>query len=274
MQDKKRKTVFFISDGTGITAETFAHSVLVQFEETYEFKQIREPFINSEEKALKVADKINEIAKLEGEPPLAFSTLIHKNVAYHIRLANCIFIDLLEPFVNLISDKLNVKPTIKENLLRANPASKNYQDRIEAINFTLEHDDGQFVYALDNAQIILIGVSRSAKTPTSLYLAMQYGIKVANYPLTPDDFKACALPNALLPYKHKLFGLSIDAYRLSEIRNERMPNSEYASIINCKNEIKNAEFLMRINNIPFLNITNKSIEEVTTTLLDIFDIHN
>lgn len=274
MQRKKQKTVFFISDGTGITAETFAHSVLVQFDETYEFKQIREPFINSEEKAINVALKIDEISKKEGEPPLAFSTLIHNNVASHIKSANCIFIDLLEPFVSLISNKLNVKPTIRDNLLRANPTSKNYQDRIEAINFTLEHDDGQFVYALEHAQIILIGVSRSAKTPTSLYLAMQYGIKVANYPLTPDDFKACALPSALHPHKDKLFGLSIDPYRLSEIRNERMPNSEYASLINCKNEVKDAEFLMKINQIPYINITNKSIEEVTTLLLDILDIHN
>lgn len=266
----KKKIVFFISDGTGITAETFAHSVLAQFEEEYEFVQIREPFINTEEKALKVAEKINELAI--NDIPLAFSTLINESIAKHIKNSNCVFIDLLEPFVSLISNKLNVKPSIRYGL--SHSSNKNYQNRIEAINFTLEHDDGQFVYALDNAQIILIGVSRSAKTPTSLYLAMQYGIKVANYPLTPDDFKACALPSALLPYKHKLFGLSIDAYRLSEIRNERMPNSNYSSLINCKNEVKNAEFLMRINNIPFLNITNKSIEEVTTTLLDIFDIHN
>ncbi|MBZ7982296.1 kinase/pyrophosphorylase [Campylobacter sp. RM12640] len=272
MKQLNKKIVFFISDGTGITAETFAHSVLAQFEDEYVFTQIREPFINTEEKAIKVANKINELAKTD--IPLAFSTLINVNIANYIKNSNCVFIDLLEPFVSLISNKLNVKPSIKQGLSHSNTHNKNYQNRIEAINFTLEHDDGQFIYALDNAQIILIGVSRSAKTPTSLYLAMQYGIKVANYPLTPDDFKACALPNALKPYKNKLFGLSIDPYRLSEIRNERLPNSEYASIINCKNEVKNAEFLMKINNIPFLNITNKSIEEVTSTLLDIFDIHN
>lgn len=274
MQKNKKKTVFFISDGTGITAETFAHSVLAQFSYAYNFCQIREPYITTKEKALKLADKINQIAQAEGEPPLAFSTLIHQNITECIKSSNCIFIDLLEPFVNLISSKLNIKPTIKEGLSHSSVANKNYQDRIEAINFTLEHDDGQFVYALDHAQIILIGVSRSAKTPTSLYLAMQYGIKVANYPLTPDDFKRYALPNALLPHKKKLFGLSIDPQRLSEIRNERMPNSEYANIINCKNEIKDAEFLMKLNDIPYLNITNKSIEEVTTTLLDIFDIHS
>lgn len=274
MSKNKKKTIFFISDGTGITAETFAHSVLVQFENNFDFCQIREPYITTQEKALKVAQKINQIAEIEGEPPLAFSTLIHQNIAECIKSSNCIFIDLLEPFVSLLKEKLNVKPTIKEGLSHSNTSSKNYQNRIEAINFTLEHDDGQFVYALEHAQIIIIGVSRSAKTPTSLYLAMQYGIKVANYPLTPDDFKSHSLPNALLPYKEKLFGLSIDPYRLSEIRNERMPNSDYSSIINCKNEVKNAEFLMKLNNIPYLNITNKSIEEVTTTLLDIFDIHS
>lgn len=274
MQQKKKKTVFFISDGTGITAETFAHSVLVQFNESYVFNQLREPYINTEEKAQIVAEKINEVANIEGEPPLAFSTLIHSNVAEYIKNSNCIFIDLLEPFVSLISNKLNVKPVTRGNLVHSNVESKNYQNRIEAINFTLEHDDGQFIYALEHAQVIIVGVSRSAKTPTSLYLAMQYGLKVANYPLTPDDFEACELPSALIPHKHKLFGLSINPYRLSEIRNERMPNSKYSNIINCKNEVKDAEFLMKLNNIPYLNITNKSIEEVTTTLLDIFDIHN
>lgn len=274
MRQKKKKTVFFISDGTGITAETFAHSVLVQFEENYNFTQIREPYVSTEEKARLVSQKINEKANEEGEPPLAFSTLIHTNIANHIKSSNCIYIDLLEPFVSLISNKLNVKPSIKENLLHSNVHDKNYQNRIEAINFTLEHDDGQFVYALEHAEIILVGVSRSAKTPTSLYLAMQYGIKVANYPLTPDDFKNCALPSVLLPHKKKLFGLSIDPYRLREIRNERMPDSEYANIVNCKKEVREAEFLMKMNNIPYLNITNKSIEEVTTTLLNIFNIHN
>ena len=142
-----------------------------------------------------------------------------------------------------------------------------YNRRIAAIDYTLTHDDGQTTRGLDEADVILVGVSRSGKTPTSLFLAMQFGIKVANYPLIPEDFERGALPDALIPLRSKLFGLSISPERLSEIRNERRPGSRYASLANCEKEIADAESLMRREGIRWLNSTTKSIEEISATIM-------
>jgi regulator of PEP synthase PpsR (kinase-PPPase family) len=145
--------------------------------------------------------------------------------------------------------------------------SEEYKNRIEAINFSLAHDDGQSNKNLSSADVILVGVSRSGKTPTSLYLAMQYGIKAANYPLIPDDFERGKLPSALYAFKSKIFGLSIEPQRLSEIRNERRAGSKYASLENCRYEVNEAEAMMRREGIRWLSSTTKSIEEISTTIL-------
>lgn len=145
--------------------------------------------------------------------------------------------------------------------------SLEYKKRIEALNFTLEHDDGQSNRNLEDADVILVGVSRSGKTPTSLYLAMQYGLKVANYPLIPEDFERGHMPKALQPYKNKLFGLTIQPERLAEVRNERRPNSRYAALDNCRYEISEAEGMMNLENIRYLSSTSKSIEEIATAIL-------
>jgi len=145
--------------------------------------------------------------------------------------------------------------------------SQEYTDRIEAINFSLAHDDGQSAKNLAEADVILVGVSRSGKTPTSLYLAMQHGIKAANYPLIPEDFERARLPSALQPHKSKCFGLTIDPERLNTIRHERRPNSKYASLENCRDEVAEAEAMMRREGIQWLSSTHKSIEEIATTIL-------
>jgi regulator of PEP synthase PpsR (kinase-PPPase family) len=145
--------------------------------------------------------------------------------------------------------------------------SKEYNDRIEAINYSLMHDDGQSHADLAGSDVILIGVSRSGKTPTSLYLAMQYGLKASNYPLIPEDFDRRKLPPALVPHRKKLFGLTIAPERLSEIRNERRPNSRYASLENCRAEVSEAEAMMRREGVRWLSSTTKSIEEIATTIL-------
>jgi regulator of PEP synthase PpsR (kinase-PPPase family) len=144
--------------------------------------------------------------------------------------------------------------------------SQEYHDRIEAINFTLAHDDGQTHEDLEQSDVILVGVSRSGKTPTSLYLAMQFGLKASNYPLIPEDFERRQLPPALVPFKKKLFGLTIHPDRLSEIRAERRPNSRYASIENCRYEVNEAEAMMRRAGIRTLSTTTKSIEEIATII--------
>ena len=259
------RTVFFVSDGTGITAETFGHSVLTQFD--LKFKQIRLPFIDTKDKAYEALRKINEAFDLTGARPIVFSTLVQADLAEIIFKSKGLHMDLIQTFVAPLEDELGVKSTHTVGRSHNIADTEEYKNRIEAINYSLAHDDGQSHKNLSVADVILVGVSRSGKTPTTLYLAMQYGIKAANYPLIPDDFERGKLPSALPQFKNKLFGLSISPERLSEIRNERRPGSNYAKLENCRYEINEATDMMRRQSIPWVLTTSKSIEEIATTVL-------
>lgn len=261
------RTVFVVSDSTGITAETFSHSVLSQFEQV-KFLPIRIPFIDSLEKAREAAIRINRCAEKESQPPLVFSTLVDPEISSTIRQSHCTFLDLFGTFVQHIETALGMKPSHSVGRSHMGGLTKEYSNRIEAINFSLAHDDGQFVHGLEQADVILVGVSRCGKTPTSLYLAMQYAVKAANFPLIPEDFDRGSLPATLAPYRSKLFGLSIHPDRLTEVRNERRPNSQYASLKQCRQEVAEAERLMRMENIPWLSTTTRSIEEISTKVLE------
>ncbi|OZI34973.1 phosphoenolpyruvate synthase regulatory protein [Bordetella genomosp. 10] len=260
------RTVYIVSDSTGITAETFSHSVLAQFEEV-NFRQIRLPFVDTLQKAEEAALRIDRNAAETGMQPIVFSTLVHPEMMARVRQANGIFLDLFGTFVSHIEQALGLKSShsIGRSHMAAN--SEKYRNRIDAINFSLSHDDGQFVTNLAEADVILVGVSRCGKTPTSLYLAMQYAVKAANFPLIPDDFERGALPSTLAPYRDKLFGLTIQPDRLAEVRNERRPNSKYASLEQCRYEVTEAERMMRREGIEWLSTTTKSIEEISTTVL-------
>src|ERR1700741_890635 len=229
------RTVFFVSDGTGITAETFGHAVLTQFE--MRFRQVRLPFIDTVDKAHDAVRKINEAFAGDGQRPIVFSTLVKPDLSAVIRGAKGMHMDLIQTFVAPLEQELGVKSTHTIGRSHNVVDSEEYKNRIEAINFSLAHDDGQSHKNLAAADVILVGVSRSGKTPTSLYLAMQYGIKAANYPLIPDDFERGKLPSCLVPYKRKCFGLTIDPIRLSQVRHERMPGSKYATLENCRYEV-------------------------------------
>jgi [pyruvate, water dikinase]-phosphate phosphotransferase / [pyruvate, water dikinase] kinase len=259
------RTVFFVSDGTGITAETFGHAVLTQFD--LRFRQIRLPFIDTVDKAHDAMRKINEVFKADNQRPIVFSTLVKPDLSDVIRRANGMHMDLIQTFVAPLEQELGVMSTHTIGRSHNVVDSEEYKNRIEAINFSLAHDDGQSHKNLSSADVILVGVSRSGKTPTSLYLAMQYGIKAANYPLIPDDFERGKLPSSLPPFRAKIFGLSITPERLSEIRNERRAGSKYASIENCRYEVNEAELMMKREGIRWLSSTTKSIEEIATTIL-------
>ncbi len=258
-------TVFFVSDGTGITAETFGHAVLSQFE--MRFRQVRLPFIDTIDKARDAARKINEAFAADGQRPIVFSTLVKPDLSAVIRTASGMHMDLIQTFVAPLEQELGVMSTHTIGRSHNIVDSQEYKARIEAINFSLAHDDGQSHKNLSSADVILVGVSRSGKTPTSLYLAMQYGIKAANYPLIPDDFERGKLPSSLPEFKEKIFGLSITPERLSEIRHERRAGSKYASIENCRYEVNEAELMMKREGIRWLSSTTKSIEEIATTIL-------
>ena len=260
------RTVFFISDGTGITAETFGNAILAQFEMTA--RHIRLPFTDSVDKAHQVVRHINHVAELEGKRPIVFTTLVNMQILAVIK-KDChgMLLDMFGTFVSPLEAELGIKSNHRVGRFSDASKSKAYDDRIEAINFSLAHDDGQSHKDLAGSDVILVGVSRSGKTPTSLYLAMQHGLKASNYPLIPEDFDRRQLPPALVPHRKKIFGLSIAPERLSQIRNERRPDSVYSSLTNCRHEIHEAEAMMRREGIRWLSTTTKSIEEIATTIL-------
>ena len=261
-----QRTVFFVSDGTGITAETFGNAILAQFE--VKFRHVRLPFIDSVDKAHQAVRQINHVAEVEQQRPLVFSTLVNNDIL-DVMHTHCqgMWMDMFGTFVRPLEQELGIKSLHRVGRFSDVSKSKEYHDRIEAINFALAHDDGQSHRDLETADVILIGVSRSGKTPTSLYLAMQHGVKAANYPLIPEDFERQHLPPALTPFRAKLFGLTIQPERLAEIRAERRPNSTYASLNNCRSEVAQAEAMMRRSGIRWLSTTTKSIEEIATTIL-------
>ena len=261
------RTVFFVSDGTGITAETFGNSILAQF--SARPRHVRRPFIDTEEKAHHVLAEINATAETEGKRPIVFITLVNDDVRNIIGSPDCkgLVLDMIRTFVEPLEVEFGVKSNHRVGRFSDASKSQEYTDRIEAINFSLAHDDGQSSRNLESADVILLGVSRSGKTPTSLYLAMQHGIKAANYPLIPEDFERGRMPSALATHKRKCFGLTIDPDRLSQIRNERRPGSKYASLANCRYEVNEAEAMMRRDGVSWLSSTHKSIEEIATTIL-------
>lgn len=265
--DAPPRSVFFVSDGTGITAETLGQSLLTQFE-GLPTHTVRMPFVDSVEKAAQCVARINAAATGDGQKPIVFNTLVDHATSQVVHGADALVLDLFQTFIEPLEKELGRKST--HTIGRSHSATKNqqeYTNRIEAINFSLAHDDGQTDKNLAQADVILIGVSRSGKTPTSLYLALTFGLRCANYPLIPDDFERDSLPATLAPYKSKLFGLTIQPERLAEIRNERRPNSRYAALENCRQEVRAAEALMRREGIRWLSSTTKSIEEIATTVM-------
>ena len=262
----RNRTAFFISDRTGITAEMLGHSLLTQFEHV-SFTEITLPFVDSLEKAQDTARQIDQTAAKDSNRPLVFSTMVDKNLSGIIQAANGFYIDCFQAFIAPMETELGVKSSHTVGRSHSVRNNNSYFNRIEAVNFALSHDDGQTTKELDEAEVILVGVSRCGKTPTCLYMALQFGIRAANYPLIPEDFQAKKLPSALNGYRKKMFGLTIRADRLQRIRHERRPGSTYSSMENCESEIREAEILMRAEGISILDTTTRSIEELATTIL-------
>ena len=262
-----RRTVFFVSDRTGITAEMLGNSLLVQFDE-FQFQRRTIPFIDSMQKVDEAVALINATARDEGRRPIVFCSMADERAAEHVRVrAEALTLDLFQIFISPLEVELNARSSHAAGRSHGMASSHEYFARMEAINFTQMHDDGAQTRDLAKAQVILVGVSRCGKTPTSLYMALQFGVRAANFPLTPDDFADRRLPASLVPYRDKLFGLTIQPDRLREIREERRPGSKYASLESCRHEVREAEHLMERENIPIVDTTSKSIEEIATTIL-------
>ena len=262
-----RRTVFFLSDRTGITAEMLGNSLLTQFDDI-RFHRVTIPFVDSPEKVADAVRQVNESADREGRRPIVISSVVDEAMSEIIRRdARALTLDFFGVFIQPLEAELGTKSSHAAGKSHGIADSHEYFARMEAINFTQAHDDGVSTRDLGKAQVILVGVSRCGKTPTSLYLALQFGIRAANFPLTPDDFANHKLPASVLPHRSKLFGLTIAPERLRQIREERRPDSTYASLDNCRYEVREAEAMMVRERIPMLNTTTKSIEEIATTIL-------
>ena len=261
-----KRSVFFVSDGTAITAETLGHSLLAQFPNV-DFDIHIIPYISSEEAATNVVAEINLRAQQDGQKPLVFDTLVDPYVRDIINTANAINLDVFEGLISKLSEELGTPPTTLVGQTHAVTDSESYKARIDAVHFALDNDDGARTRHYDKADLILIGVSRSGKTPTSIYLSLQFGIRVASDPLTEEDLDDNRLPAVLRAHKQKLFGLMIDAERLVAIRSERKANSRYASFSQCQMELRAIEGIYISEGIKYLNVSEMSIEEISTRVL-------
>jgi [pyruvate, water dikinase]-phosphate phosphotransferase / [pyruvate, water dikinase] kinase len=271
-------TVFIISDGTGITAEKFATSLLLQFD--FEYQIIRVPFVDDIDKAHAAYQQICQHilqSSDQAKNTLVFTSLVHESftqIIHQVTEKNIWVLDLFQDLMSSLELKLGRRAKKTINQSHSMRDLGQYEARIDAIDYALKHDDGQSHQHLNQADVILIGVSRTGKTPTSLYLAMQYGLKAANYPLIPEDFLRQTIPRVLLDNRHKLYGLSIEPQRLASIRGQRRPHSHYACIENCLYEVEQAILIFRRFDIPFISSTDQSIEEIAINILQKLAIKN
>ena len=257
---------FFISDRTSITAESMGEALLNQFD-GIEFKRATYPFVDTEAKARETVALVNQVAAKAAERPLIFSSIVDEDIRKIVKTSAGLHLSFFDAFIGELETELSLRANHQIGRTHGIQDTERYDARMEAVNFSLSHDDGVSDKDLQKADVILVGVSRSGKTPTCLYLALQYGIRAANYPLTPDDLDSTNLPRMLKPFKHKIYGLTIEPQRLHHIRSERRPDSRYASIENCRFEVNEAESMFRQHNIPFTNTTHKSIEELAASIL-------
>ncbi len=266
IQDSSKRTVFFVSESTGITAETLGHSLLSQFPHI-EFTYHQRSFIDTEKKANRLVAEIAEITEYAGFKPLVFATMPEKQINQILKNANCHYYEVFESILDKIGQDLHTEPMRESGLSHGLVNEKSYDARIDALNYTLMHDDAMVLKTLHEADIIIVGVSRSGKTPTSLYLALKFGIKAANYPITDDDFDRDGFPQVLLDNKDKLVATTIKAKRLQQIREKRRPNSHYSSLQTCKTEIKKAHRLYERYGLEPLDVTSQSIEELAAQIV-------
>jgi [pyruvate, water dikinase]-phosphate phosphotransferase / [pyruvate, water dikinase] kinase len=262
------RAVFFVSDHSGVTAETMGHSLLSQFE-ALTFQAETLPFITSPERAREALTVIDAAAVRTGNPPIIFSTLVREEERAIVKQANGLFLDFFDAFLSPLETELAQKSLHALGRAHGMIDMAAYMQRIDATNFALANDDGARSREFSRADVVLIGVSRSGKTPTCLYLALQYGIYAANHPLTEEELEHMELPRALRTHRNKLFGLTIEPERLQQIRATRRPGSRYSSAQQVSFELRCAEQLYARFGIPHIDTTRCSVEEISSRILQV-----
>jgi hypothetical protein len=260
------RPVYYVSDGTGITAETIGHSLLTQFSGT-RFATDRIPFVDTPEKAREAADEIRQGGERHGARPIVVNSCVDSELSRILAGSGALMLDVFEPFIAPLEQELGSAREPRVGKAHGIADFDTYHQRINAMNYALTHDDGISVDYAD-ADLILVGVSRAGKTPTCVYLALHYGVRAANYPLTDDDLDSARLPERLRPWRKKLFGLTIDPERLHQIREERRPDSRYARLETCRREVAAAEEMLARERVPMLSTTHASIEEIASRVLE------
>ena len=263
----ERRTCFIVSDHTGISAEALARALLAQFG-GLELRKMTLPFVYSAERVEEVRAAIDRAREQDGVRPLVFSTLINPDLRRQLKAADALVMDFFEPFISRIEEELSQRSSQRVGGAHSFVEGPAYQRRIDAVHFALSTDDGLHCEHYDVAEIVLVGVSRSGKTPTCLYLALQYGLHAANYPVTEEDLDRARLPDPLRPYVSRLCGLTIDPHRLHQIRQERRPDSRYAALETCRREVKQVEGLFQRYRIPSVDSSAASVEEIATTVME------
>jgi regulator of PEP synthase PpsR (kinase-PPPase family) len=267
----RQRLVFFVSDRTGITAESLGNTLLTQFDGV-QFRKATLPFINTRERALEAVARIDDAGKLAAGRPLVFSTTVDDEIRKVLRTSKGFFLDLFDSYIPAIEQELGEHSTHTVGRVHGMTDTAGYTSRIDAINFSMAHDDGLTQKDYERAEVVLIAPSRCGKTPTCLYMAMQHGLFAANYPLTDEDLEHAKLPELLLRYREKLYGLTSAPERLHRVRSERRPGSRYASLDQCAYELRQAEQLFARYKIPFLDSADKSVEEIAVTVMQDKDL--
>lgn len=260
-----QRPVFIISDRSGLTAETICHTLLSQFP-GIDFKQASLPFIDSQQKVAEVVRQINQAARANGNTPLVFTTFADNQYGTELATVEAEIFDIFAPFINRLEAVLGQQSSHQVGQSHGNTDSVLYSQRIDAINYAMRCDDGLHTQDYGKANVILLGVSRSGKTPTCLYLALHFGFYAANYPLTEEDCGYGELPASLLDCRQRMFGLSIDPQRLQQIRSERRPDSDYASLRRCQQDQAIARRMYQQYQIPHCDSTNYSVEELGSAI--------
>jgi len=263
---KDKRTAFFISDGTGLTVEAIGHSLLAQFQDQ-QVEQVTLPYIDSTEKVQQALQRIEKVAKESGLQPIIITSIVSDQIRDQLHQSPALMLDVFENYLTPLANLFGRDPAQTVNVSHGIADNRRYSERIDAVHFAIDNDDGRRISEFEQADVILLGVSRSGKTPTCLYLALQFGLRAANYPITEEDMDSTTLPKILRPYRRKLFGLTIDPKRLMQIRQERRANSRYASKEQCEFEVRQVEQMLRRAQVPFLNATQLSVEELATRLM-------
>ncbi|MCW8127205.1 pyruvate, water dikinase regulatory protein [Microbulbifer halophilus] len=263
---RDKRTAFFISDGTGLTVEAIGHSLLAQFRSEH-VEQVTLPYVDSADRVQQVLRRIEKAAEESGLQPVIITSIVSDEIRRQLHQSSALMLDVFESYLTPLANLFGTDPAQTVNVSHGIADNRRYSERIEAVHYAMDNDDGRRVREFERADVILVGVSRSGKTPTCLYLALQFGLRAANYPITEEDMDNTALPKILRPFREKLFGLTIDPKRLMSIRQERRANSRYASREQCEFEVRQVEQMLRRAQIPSLDATELSVEELATRLM-------